>query len=370
MSDKSAARRPDVIVVGAGVVGASTARELAHAGARVLLIERDQEPGAGSRAAAGVGVPSVRLLQDPPMLAFALRGQRTLAKDLDRLATPARPLSGACGVLRPVADEAAADRLAALAAEHPGFLGSWASPDEVAALEPTMRKAAHGAYVDPGATVVDAPAYVDALVAEARRAGVTVRTDCPLLGLRSDDQGVTAELPDGPVRADTLVLAAGAWAGALPGLPALPVRPLRGQMLRLAPESADQRPRHIVSGPLYLAPAPDGRTVLVGATEEDTGLTPGPTVEGTLMLLAHVARNWPALRTARVVDTWYGFRAATKDGRPLIGGLPGHPRVVVATGHGGQGILTGGRTGELVAALVSGEQPAELVDFDPARTTL
>jgi glycine oxidase len=360
---------PDVIVVGAGVVGASTARELARTGARVLLIDRDERPGAGSRAAAGVAVPSVRLLDDPPMLEFASRGRQVLAADLARLAAaaaPQRPLMARCGLLRPVPDQAEADRWAARAADHRGFLGTWLSAAELSAREPGWRGACYGAFFDPTAMVVDAPGYVDALVAEARQAGVTVRTPCALLGVSASGPGVTACLPGGPVRAEALVLACGAWAGAVPGLAALPVRPVRGQMLRLEVDPA-QRPRHIVSGSLYLAPAPDGRTVLVGATEEEVAFTPGPTVEGALLLLAHAARNW-GLRTARIVSLWHGFRSATPTGRPLIGRLADAPRIVVATGHGGQGILTGAHTAKLVAALLNGDQPAELAPFDPARS--
>ena len=365
MSDGNVARQPDVIVVGAGVVGASTARELTSAGARVLLIDRDEHPGAGSRAAAGVGVPSVRLLDDPPMLDFARRGRQVLDEDLDRLSTAQRPLVLRCGLLRPMSDQADADRLAARAADYPDFLGAWLSAEELAVREPGWRGDSCGAFFDPTAAVVDAPGYVDALVTEARTAGVSIRTGCALLGVTADGQGVTAQLPGGPVRAELLVLACGAWIGVLPDIDPLPVRPVRGQMIRLEVDPA-RRPRHIVSGSLYLAPAPDGHTVLVGATEEDVEFTPGPTVEGALLLLAHAARTW-GLRTARICTMWHGFRAGTPDGRPLIGRLLAEPRIVVAGGHGGQGILTGAHTGRMVAALLAGAQPAELAAFDLAR---
>ncbi|HEU0086604.1 MAG TPA: FAD-dependent oxidoreductase [Pseudonocardiaceae bacterium] len=364
--DRNTAGQTDVIVVGAGVVGASTARELARAGARVLLIDRDEHPGAGSRAAAGVGVPSVRLLDDSPMLEFALRGRQVLAADLARLSTSQRPLVLHCGLLRPVPDQAAADRLAARAVQHPDFLGSWLSGEELTAREPGWRGSAHGAFFDPTAAVVDAPGYVDALVDEARQAGVLVHTGCALLGVDAGSHAVTAHLPGGPVHAESLVLACGAWLGALPDTAALPVRPVRGQMIRLE-VAPGQCPQHIVSGSLYLAPAPDGHTVLVGATEEDVEFTPGPTVEGALLLLAHAARNW-GLQAARISALWHGFRASTPDGRPLIGRLPGAPRIVVAGGHGGQGILTGGHTGRLVTALLGGALPGELRHFDPARS--
>jgi glycine oxidase len=363
MSDHNDVQQVDVVIVGAGVVGASTARELALSGAQVLLIDRDERPGAGSRAAAGVGVPSVRLLGDPPMLDFAIRGRQSLSEDLARLAGPGGSLVRSCGLLRPVRNQAEADRLAGLAAARPSFLGSWVPRDELSSRAPGWSGATHGAFFDPAAAVVDAAAYTDALVAEAARAGARVRTGCELRAWSNESTHVTVELPGGSVRAEQVVFASGAWIG---GLCDLPVRPLRGQMIRLE-VSPEQLPRHIVSGSLYVAPSPDGRTALVGATEEDVAFAPGPTAEGVLLLLAHVARNWPGLRHNRISSIWHGFRAATPDGRPLIGRLSSAERVIVAGGHGGQGILTGGYTGRLVATLLGGESPTELDWCSPNR---
>ncbi|WP_171168998.1 FAD-binding oxidoreductase [Streptomyces sp. I05A-00742] len=368
----------DVAVIGAGVVGASTARELAAAGARVLLLDRSSPAGAGSRAAAGVGVPSVRLLSDPALLAFALAGRRALEEDVTRLtALTGRPLAVRCGVLRPVPDGKEAERLLRLASGQEEFLGTWVPREALREREPAWRGTAHGAFHDPGALVVDAAGYVDALVAEAVAAGADTALGTGLTGLEDGPGGVRLALADGrTVYAGRAVLACGAWAGALPGGPPLPVRPVRGQMLRLDPgpegDGPPAGPRHIVSGPLYTAPAPGGGGVLVGATEEDTGFTEGPTAEGALLLLAHAARSWPRLRAARLAAVWSGFRAVTPDGRPLIGTPPGRRRLVVASGHGGQGILTGGHTGRLVARLLAEgrEDVPETAPFSPSRPGL
>lgn len=359
----------DVLVAGAGAVGACTASGLATMGASVLVVDGSSRPGAGSRAAAGVGVPSVRLLSDPVMLDFALAGRQALAEDLDRLRTTApQPLAVRCGLLRPVPTEQEADQLGALASEHPEFLGSWVPAADLGEIEPGWRGRAYGAFHDPDAQVIDAAGYVDTLVTAAHDAGALVRTGVAVRGLERAADGIRVTLEGQQVRADRVVVACGAWTGRLPGLPPLPVRPIRGQMVRLATGRLDpSRPRHIVSGSLYVAPAPDGIGVLVGATEEDVDFAEGPTAEGVLLLLAHAAKSWPGLRSARMVSAWSGFRAVTPDGRPLIGELPDDPRLIVASGHGGQGILTGAHTGRLVVRLIEGGRP-DLTGFSPART--
>jgi glycine oxidase len=338
----------DAVVAGAGVVGTSTAIRLTAAGMRVLLLDAAATPGLGSRAAAGIVVPSVRLLADPPMVDFARQGREVLTADVARLDVPV------CtpGVLRPVPDQRTADQMARLAEPYPGFLGGWLDGAELAEREPDWRGRAHGAFHDPAAMVIDAAAYVDALVAEARATGVLVRTGVALRDVSTGPGRVMVSVDGGPVVADRVVLATGAWTGMLPFGP--PVRPVRGQLIQV---QGARRPRHILSGPLYTAPAPDGNNVLVGATEEDVGFAEGPTAAGLLLLLSEIARAWPALHSAKLTSSWSGFRAFSAGGRPYIGEVPGQPRILVATGHGGQGILTGGYTARLVRDLILGERP-------------
>jgi glycine oxidase len=121
-----------------------------------------------------------------------------------------------------------------------------------------------------------------------------------------------------------------------------------------------------VSGPLYLAPGVGGG-ILVGATEEDCGFEPAPTLEGVLLLAAHASRIMPAARAATIERIWHGYRSVTPTGRPIIGwsALPG---VLVASGHGGQGILTGSLTADMVAALCAGRPVPESVAFAPRVT--
>lgn len=346
--------RYDVVVIGAGVVGAGAAGRLAADGATVLIVDADPRGGLGSRAAAGIGVPSARLLADPLMREFTVEGARALAGDLRRV-DPSGGLALSCGVLRPFRRSEEA--------EAAGPLGDWLPAEAVAELEPALdvsRMA--GAFLAEGGMVVDVPAYLDGLLAGAEASGARL-----LLGYRASLESagsphrVTLRARTSPggdgaetvtVTAGLVVVAAGAWTGeVMSDVGPVPVGPRRGQMIRLG-DVPGARLSRIVSGPLYLAPGVGGG-LLVGATEEDRGFEPGPTLEGVLLLAAHASRTVPAARAATVERVWHGFRSVTPDGRPVIGwsAIPG---VLVASGHGGQGILTGSLTADMVASLCAG----------------
>lgn len=358
--------RVDALIIGSGAVGASAAFHLARSGTKVLVIDNADLPGAGSRAGAGVCVPSVRLLDDPEMLAFARAGQQALLDDLARMG-PA--ISAQPGLLRPVTSRSQADQLAASAAPAPDMLGTWCDRDQVAELEPGLALGSIvGAFHDPSARILHAPGYVGALADRGMTAGATLVRDT-VVGLDAGHEVVVSLASGGSVRAGHVILAAGAWTSRLPGSLRLPVAPVRGHVLRLGSGDNPGRPRHIVSGPLFVGPAANGPTTLVGATEERAGFAPGPTPDELLLLAAHVARNWPGLRSSPVVESWSGYRAGTPDGRPFIGPVPGSPRILVATGHGGQGLLTGSFTGLLIAELLlTGSPRHDLRPFSVDRT--
>ncbi|GII88979.1 hypothetical protein Ssi03_69690 [Sphaerisporangium siamense] len=358
-----AQNRYDVAVIGAGVVGASAARRLAAQGASVIALDAHGLGGRGSRAAAGVGVPSVRLLADPLMLSFAEAGRKQLFTDLDEITggDPGR-LRTEAGVIRLVRTPQQREELENAATAHPGYLGTWYDAPGLPDIEPLLSPdKLHGAYFDPSGLVMDADGYVSLLQQAATAAGARIRLASPVLGVERTADGVELATHDGTVQADRVVLAAGAWSGSVPGLPRLPIRPLRGQMLRV---DAPVTLRHVVSGSLYAAPSRSG-TVVVGATEEKTGFTETVTPEGVMVLTAFLSRTLPRLGGGTLRDVWSGLRAAAPGGRPLLGFLPGDDRVIAATGHGGQGILTGALTGLAVADLVAGDQNEWSTAFTP-----
>lgn len=357
------AERTDVVILGAGVVGLSAARHLAMRGARVTVLDPDASGGRGSRAAAGVAIPSVRLLEDPDMRAFTAAAKPVLASELE--AVGASGLRRGEGILRPMPDDAARRALEAKAAAHPEWLGRWAPLAEVVELEPALRGASFmGAFLSDDGDLVDTHAYIAGLLADAARRGARIRLGEGARFVREMPEGVEVSTPSERIVCERLVVAAGAWSGQVPGLPELPIRPQRGQMLTVFHSTL--RLSRIVSGPSYLAPWRSGE-IVVGATEEDAGFSSHTTVAGLLHLSAALARLAPVLREARFVTAWAGLRSTAPSGHPLIGAYPGTQRVTIASGHGGQGILTGGLTGREVAALLDHGRSEVVAPFDPAR---
>lgn len=169
--------------------------------------------------------------------------------------------------------------------------------------------------------------------------------------------------------AETVLVAAGARSGCLhPALDGL-VRPVKGEILRLAHRPGAFPPprrtvRALVDGrPVYLVPR-DGDGLVLGATQTETGFDTEVTVGGVRDLLRDAERVVPGIAEYALVETAAGLRPGTPDNRPLIGAL-GPAGLLVATGHGRNGMLLAPLTGDAVLGLLRGEPgPA---DADPAR---
>ncbi|MDB4912056.1 MAG: thiO [Gemmatimonadetes bacterium] len=180
-------------------------------------------------------------------------------------------------------------------------------------------------------------------------------------------------LDDGDVvEGGSLVIATGAWAAQLEGLPRpLPVRPVRGQLLML--EGALSR--HVIyGGGGYLVPrrsssAPDAvERTIVGATMEDAGFINETTPEGLAELTAIARRVSPAATSAHLVSHWAGLRPMTPDRLPILGPDPDVPRLLYACGHGRNGILLAPITGQTIGALAVGApSPHDLSSFSIER---
>jgi glycine oxidase len=176
------------------------------------------------------------------------------------------------------------------------------------------------------------------------------------------------------INAGSIVLAAGCWSAELRGLPGhavSPVRPVKGQILRLRDDvehpTLQRNVRALVRGrPIYLVPRADGE-IVVGATSEEKGFDTRLTVEGTGDLLADARELLPRVSEIELVEASAGLRPGSPDNAPMIGAgaLPG---LVVATGHYRNGILLAPITADAVVELItSGALPAGFDRFDPCR---
>jgi len=208
-----------------------------------------------------------------------------------------------------------------------------------------------------------------ALHAAVMQAGVEFYRGQPVVGfLQEQGRVVGVRTAGGTLRADAVVVAAGAWTGALLhtlGLH-LPIEPVRGQILVLT--DLPRPVRHIVTSLIgYLVPRANG-TALLGATREHAGFDLRATAEGMHHLLQTLLRLFPTLMGATIVGHAVGLRPGTPDANPLIGTIAGFERLYLASGHAYHGILLAPATAQAVADLVlNGSTRLPITPFDPAR---
>jgi glycine/D-amino acid oxidase-like deaminating enzyme len=200
---------------------------------------------------------------------------------------------------------------------------------------------------------VGVESLIRALVNRARAAGAVFESPAEGVGVEQHDSTVDIRIGSRRETADFVVIAAGSWSGRVrvKNLPALPVRPVRGQLLQLEWTSPN-RPSRIIWGPdAYLVPWSTG-SLLVGATVEDAGFDEHATAEGVRALTSAAIELLPDAARARFDAVRVGLRPALPDGLPAIGPFRRAPRVVAATGHFRNGVLLAPLTGEIVARYV------------------
>lgn len=363
--------RPDVVVVGGGIVGSCVAMELAaRHRAKVVVLERAIPGAEASSAAAGILGAQVEAHAgdapfDPAIFAFMLAARArhaTLdAELLERVGfgTGHR----ASGALKTTMGDPAA-----LHAKY-GFQSGLArvaflDGGEARRLEPALSPEVAGAVHFPDDGQVDPPLLLRGLQQACAQLGVEVRAGAMVRAVRVEGtraRGV--DLVDGTLEADRVVVAAGSWSSLVGNLPTglRRVHPVRGQIVQV--ETRPPVVRGVVVGDRgYVLGRPDGRTLL-GSTMEEVGHVKEVTVGGVHQVLAHSLALLPSLANAPITATWSGFRPAAA--RPMLGGtfVEG---LFVATGHHRNGVLLAPETGRLLADLVtSGRCDRDLSPFSP-----
>lgn len=357
--------RPDVLVVGAGVIGCAIARALVGAGVSTLLLDRGEPGSEASSAAAGMLAPLAEARGASDFLEL-------LRASVQRFPALAAELLRETG--RDVALRREGTLLLSLTAEDDAELEEryrWQSRaglpvqrldgETARSLEPAISPAVRQALRFAEDHQVDNRLLAAALAEAAAHAGAELR--------RAEVEGVLVAggraegvaLRGGErVEAGRVVIAAGCWSGRLAGLPRpLPVRPVHGQLMALR---AKLELGHVVDTPrVYLVPRREGR-VIVGTTVEEIGYRTEVTPAALTRLRAAAAEAVPALADAPLLESWSGLRPGTPDDLPIIGPDPAVEGLLYATGHYRNGILLAPITAEIVRALVLGESPP----MDPA----
>ncbi len=350
----------DIAVIGGGIVGSACAWALSRAGAAVTILQREDTPGEAWRASAGMLAAQIESNPDDPLLPLGLAGRTFYRETVAELEAATGIDLGfrQQGILQVARTEATAIAFKAKVARQrqQGHHADWLEPDEVAQSWPWLPPNA-GAFWSPEDGVLNPIALVEAFRADAVRHGTKIIYDTAVGLDRTGDRlnGVIGE--QGRYSAPFVVIAGGAWAGRLSQLPRpLSVEPVRGQMAAF-PCPTVLGSNVVYGEKCYLLRR--GEELLVGSTMEHVGFDPSVTVEGISGLIERAAMLHPPLANLTPLRTWAGLRPGTPDGLPIIGVEPRLPGLWYAAGHGRNGVLLAGVTGDLVARGIQGEDVKE-----------
>jgi glycine oxidase len=363
----------DVIIIGGGIMGLLTARELRKTGRSVTIIEKSR-PGAGATwASAGIisahgtsgsadiaGVPGLRLRsasdEDWTQLAEAIAEES--GTDIEYHLN---------GVLLIALDEEEAASIQEKARAREWGEAEWMPPDILRAEEPCLSDDLAGALLVTGGNL-EVRKLGPALEIACRRQGVEIITGRAVEEILSVGAKVTGVRTDAEIlEAPAVFICAGIGSRSVPGaVPRPPITPQRGQMIAMDARALGLKRVVLTVNDPYLVPRADGR-VLLGATREFAGEDPRLTVGGLSWLLSEGTRIAPGIASCAIEETWSGFRPTSSDYLPLIGqgALDG---LYFCTGHGPSGIGPAPASVRLATALYLGDAPPiDPAPYDPMR---
>jgi len=362
---------PDVVIVGAGIVGAACAHALARQGLKVSVLEQ-AFPGGGTTAA---GMGHIVVMDDSePQFALTHWSRRLLDALLPEL--PASVEFERRGTLWVAEDEA---QLEAARAKCSYYLTREVAAEvldaaQLRAVEPALRPGLAGGLRVPSDGVVYPPALARWLLDDACRHGATLMSGTQVHSILPR----TVVTAAGRLEAGCIVNAAGAAAPQL--TPGLPIEPRKGHLVITERAPAFCRHQVVELGYLQSAHSMTAASVafnvqpratgqlLIGSSREFVGWDAAINRDVLGRMLQRAIAFMPGLTGLPAIRTWTGFRPATPDKLPLIGRWPQVDGLWVAAGHEGLGITTALGTGALLADLILGRTPAiGAGPFDPAR---
>jgi glycine oxidase len=369
------ADRPDVLIVGGGVIGIAIADALAVEGHSVRLIEAESVGSGASGAAAGMLAPIAEADLDSPLLSLGLASLRRFDSLCARLREetgidPEYEPSGLLHVAREGAElealreryrrtEAATEKHRWAVAPDLEWLDRDALSDTHAGLAPSRA----GGFFSPHEAHLRPPLLVRALAASAGHRGVRIDSGVRANRLLTErDRVVGVESSAGPITAGATILAAGAWTPSLLDASGMrststTIDPVRGQILTL---EVPLPPMKTIcwSSAVYFVPKRDGSWI-IGATEEHVGFDRRVTAAGVSWLIDRAREVFPSLAEASFGRAWAGLRPVSSDGLPFIGRSKEREGLWVAAGHGRNGVLLAPMTAQLICDDLLGKESGE-----------
>jgi len=372
----SAAAAGETAIVGAGAIGLALGFEVARRGGRVRVLERDRAGAGATWAAGGMLAPIAESETEPPQLIALARD--SLARYPEFVAAVQRASGRDCryrceGTLWVAAGRDDREEMEHLASklEHKGLPFERLSAEQTLRLEPRLSGRVAGALLLAGDHQVDPRALTPALAQALLASGGTIELGVDVRRVEPSGSGwrLLCEDRDGrriERRAQQVVIAAGAWSGRglHPAVERLPLRPVKGQLVRL--RGAPLLARVVRGADVYLIPRADGE-LLLGATTEELGFDETPTAGAVLELLRQAWRLLPGIDELEFREVSVGLRSAVDDPLPVIGRAAAGG-LFVAFAHYRNGILLAPATAHHLAREILNEtEVPELEPFRPRR---
>ena len=342
----------DCVIVGGGLIGMLTARELVQAGLDITLVERDRLGGESSWAGGGILSPLYPWRHPDAISDLAAWSQQQYPRLCEELneATDIDPEWTSSGLL--ILDCEERDQAVQWANSHDMHI-ELLDRNAIVQSEPQLEGSFDAAMLMPELAQVRNPRLISALNQDLVKRGVTMMEYTEVVSLIEDGGRMTGvETSSGNIRAGQVVIAAGAWSGVI--LKALgimqDVTPVRGQML-LYQTTPGLVSHIIVSRGYYMIPRRDGH-VLVGSTVEYEGFDKSTTGQVAQELRQLAVSLVPALDHYEVKRHWSGLRPGTTTGIPYIGTHPSIEGLYVNTGHFRNGVLLAPASARLLADIM------------------
>ena len=361
----------EAAIAGGGVIGGAIALELARAGLRVAVFDRQQAGQEASWAGAGILSPAP---ENPGMVAMVPLGKASLAlypefvgwvEEISGKSTGFRPK----GTLEALFSHDTKAELSTIIALHHG-LGLKAEPlraEDARELEPALSEEVEAAVLRPEEGSVDNRALTTAILKAAERSGAEIFSGDGAKAIwREGNRCAGLLLQNEKVEAKWTIIAAGCFSATIEGIaPYVPVRPAKGQMAALRADDLKME-RVLWSERIYLVPRNDGR-ILAGATIEYAGFDKRTTAGGIGKILSGAIDLAPGLANARLEETWAGLRPDSPDHLPILGPTD-VDGLLIATGHFRSGILLAPITARLVREWITEQRvSADWDRFSPLR---
>lgn len=400
-----------VVILGSGVVGLATGRALIKDGHSVTLIDRGRVGGGASRGNAGeicpteispVAAPGVIRtaldntfradsaiyvspragLSHGPFLAHLIKkttpecyssglkalttfGQDTHSLFDDIAADGVKPAVVYKPYLNAFSSAAGAEETRSKQqTKYPGLeVGPIVAGEHLREMEPALTDKVVAGYLTHGHGYLDADAYVDSLAHWLTDHGAVILEHAQITSVSASESGVAVQTSRGTVAGDALVLAAGIGTPHLARMlgQGVPIAPGKGYSFTVVPEAPLQ---HVVKlDEAHVAAVPFRGRVRIAGTME---FAPSPDRFNRARVAAIVEAASPFLggvNWVRRTHEWVGARPMTSDGLPIIDHLPGHPNVIVASGHNMLGVLLSPATGRAVSDMVNGHHRPDIIAF-------